>query len=186
MAATRHIQARACRLGVGFLAGVSLAGCAPGFPGPDALELATIPDWKAIPRSSPAQFVAGFDRFCVNGSRDPARQDEALRAAGYVPGYKSTGTRPVLYVVDDWRPAVLVGARICGVRAQSRTGQTDRLRRYIATTFPEAMPVSPERFRNDVEQVWQVEGGMIGTMRNVWEGNRTTYTVLLFRPEGVQ
>ena len=71
---------------------------------------------------------------------------------------------------------------ICGVRAIARTGQTNRVQRYVATTFPQARRVSPDRFGPDVEEAWAVEGGMIATMRNDWVGNGSAYTVTLFRP----
>lgn len=79
---------------------------------------------------------------------------------------------------------MVVNERICGVRAISRTGQTERVNRYIAATFPKARPMQTDRFAIDVEQVWQIDGGLIATTRNDWVGNRSTYTLMLFRPDG--
>lgn len=79
---------------------------------------------------------------------------------------------------------MLLGQRICGVRAVSRTGQTNALNRYVAKAFPDARPLAPARFGTDVEQAWQIDGGLIATMRNDWIGNRAAYTVSIFRPGG--
>lgn len=169
--------------GLGLLALLALTGCSDAAqPQADRLELATIPHWKEVPKSSPSQFVRTFERFCANRSAGMAAMDATLRKAGYVPKVAASARRPAIYVVDDRRPAVVVGERICGVRAVSRTGQTERMNRYVAAAFPEARPVGTQGFSTDVEQVWQIEGGMIATTRNDWVGNRSAYTVALFRP----
>ncbi len=112
-----------------------------------------------------------------------ATVDDRLRAASYVPKVQGSAKRPALYVVDDKRPAVVVNAQTCGVRAISRTGQTDRVNRYVAETFPDAKPLNPSQFSNDVEQVWSIPGGIIATTRNDWVGNSSAYTLILFKPD---
>jgi len=157
-----------------------LAACTDAPPPPDRLELATIPRWREVPKSTPAQLVAAFDRFCVEGAPDMAARDAELRAAGYVPKLRASAGRPALYVVDDRRPAVAVSDRLCAVRAVARTGQTERVNRYVADTFPAARPVSTDGLARDVEQAWATGGRLIATARNLWAGNVTTYTVTLF------
>ncbi|MEQ9260783.1 MAG: hypothetical protein RIG84_16980, partial [Roseovarius sp.] len=160
-----------------------LSACSAEMPGPDRLELATIPRWKEVPRSTPATFVRTFDTFCVERPARPEARESALRSAGYVPRPQQAAGAPRVFVVDDLRPAVLSGARICGVRAVSRTGQTEAVQGYVAKAFPEARPASPAPLGSDVEQAWQVEGGMLATTRNHWVGNAATYTLLLYRPD---
>ncbi len=169
--------------GIGLLAVAVLAACSNAAPTPDRLELATIPRWREVPKSTPAQLVTAFDRFCVEGAPDMAARDADLRAAGYVPKVRATTTRPALYVVDDRRPAVAVSDRLCAVRAIARTGQRERVNRYVADTFPAARPLARDGLSRDVEQAWTIEGGIIATTRNLWAGNVTTYTVTLFTPD---
>lgn len=157
-----------------------LAACSNAAPTPDRLELATIPRWREVPKSTPAQLVTAFDRFCVEGAPGMAAQDARLRAAGYVPKVRATAHRPALYVVDDRRPAVAVSDRICAVRAIARTGQRERVNRYVAQTYPTARPLARDGLSRDVEQAWATGSGIIATTRNLWAGNVTTYTVTLF------
>lgn len=178
----RRAQRTGWRTATALLALASLAACSAARPGPDALELATISRWAEVPKSSPAGLVATFDRHCVHRPQGAAAQDAALRDAGYVPKIRPGARRAGVYVADDWRPAVISDARICGVRAIARTGQTNLVNRYVAASFPRATALDPAAFGNDVEQAWRVEGGMIATMRNDWAGNRSAYTVTLFRP----
>ena len=165
------------------LALVSLTGCSSAMPDADTLELATIKHWKEVPKSHPTTFVKAFDRFCTNRPEGMAAMDTLLRQANYVPKPQVNPGGPTVYVVDDRRPAVVVNDTVCGVRATSRTGQTERVRRYISETYPNARPVSTEPFSSDVEQAWQIPGGMIATTRNDWVGNRSAYSVVLFRPD---
>jgi len=166
------------------LALTGIAGCSSAMPDADTLELATIPHWREVPDSSPTKFVKTFDQFCVNRPKGMAAMDNMLRRASYVPKPKINPKGPTVYVVYDKRPAVAVNDHICGVRALTRTGQTERVGRYITETFPEARPASKDQFSNDVEQVWQINGGMIATMRSNWVGNRSEYTLVLYRADG--
>jgi len=168
----------------GVIAAAALSACSAGRLDADRLELATIPYRKEIPKSSPGQFVGTFDRFCSHRPAGMASMDDRLRAAGFVPRIRPSGRRPGVYVVDDNRPAVMVDRRICGVRAVSRTGQTDRVNRYIAKTYPTARPIDPAGISKDVEQAWAIPGGLIATTRTNLASNRTTYSLILFNPEG--
>jgi len=170
------------RRGLGLLALAALAGCSEARPDADRLELATLPQWTEVPKSSPYQFVTAFAQYCMGRPSGMAATDTMLRKAGYVPRHPATARRPALYLVDDWRPAVVADDRLCGVRAVSRTGQTDRLNRFIGESFPASRPLPPARFGVDVEQAWSTDTGMIATMRNDWVGNRSTYTVVLYEP----
>lgn len=180
MAALRHSMRRRALAGLAPLAVV--AACSDAAPSPDRLELATIPRWREVPKSTPAQLVAAFDRFCTDRAPDMDAQDAKLRAAGYLPKVRARADRPALYVVDDRRPAVAVSDRICAVRAIARTGQRERVNRYVADTFPTARALARDGLSRDVEQAWAIDGGMIATTRNLWVGNVTTYTVTLFTP----
>ncbi|MBZ0123214.1 MAG: hypothetical protein K8F31_04950, partial [Roseovarius sp.] len=181
MAATRHSRPHRALAVLAPLA--VLAACSNAAPPPDRLELATIPRWREVPKSTPAQLVGAFDRFCTDRTPGMAAQDARLRAAGYIPKVRASAGRPALYVVDDRRPAVAVSDRICAVRAVARTGQRERVDRYVAATFPAARPLARDGLSRDVEQAWTIEGGIIATTRNLWAGNVTTYTVTLFTPD---
>ena len=183
----RHISSytRAARFG-GLAVVMALGACSADPLDSDTLELATMRDSNIIPKSSPGQLRRVFDRFCVKGTGNPDALDTQLRAASYVPmrrGQTAAARTSRLYVVDDRRPAVIVSDRICGVRAISRTGQTEEINSYITNAFPKARPMATDRLNRDVEQAWQIDDGIIATTRNRWIGNRSAFTVLLFRPE---
>lgn len=151
-------------------------------PDADRLELATIPRWKEVPRSTPATFVRTFNSFCVEGPGDMQARDAVLRSSGYVPKTRPKPGAARAWVVDDLRPAIVSGGRICGARARARTGQTDAVQGYIAETFPQARALDTGQFGPEVEQAWQVEGGVLATTRSDWVGNASSYTLLLYRP----
>lgn len=152
---------------------------------PDALELFNTFDGNVVPKSSATAFVSAFDTFCVNAPDSIDDVDKALRDVSYVPTSTRNGTR--LYIVDDSRPAIAISERSCAVRALSRTGQTDRVKRYMAETFPDAKPLTPAAFGKDVEQVWKVgepRPGAIVTTRTVELGTTTSYTLIFLRQQG--
>lgn len=150
-----------------------LAGCAPARPAtPDRHELANILPGNIVPKSSPAQLARTFETFCLNGPRDFAAAERALRQAVYVP-LPSQGRGITGFVVDDKRPMVLVSSdgRSCGVGAQSHTGQTERIRTLVAKRFPTARPVDASRFGQDLEQAWQVPGTGILFLQRMGQPN---------------
>lgn len=147
---------------------------------PDQAELANIRRSHLVPKSSPNQMIRAFDRFCINGPADPAQADVQLRAASYVPvPARQRGTRA--YVVDDKRPAVARSARMCMVQVKARTGQADKMQRYIAKNFPDAQPLDPAPLGRGIEQAWRVPGpGLIAT-RRAMDADWHIYTLLLYR-----
>ncbi len=162
-----------------------LAGCTTAGLGPDALEIANIRHYNEVPRSSPAALVRAFDRFCVNRPKDPDAADALLRGASYVPLRKRSGSDARVYLVDDRRPAVVLGRNICLVQAKSRTGQTEKTRAFVAGAFPGARPMSPESFAEDIEQAWIVPGDppvVIATQRRLEPGNKSRYSLIFYQP----
>lgn len=161
---------------------VLLAGCTAGGPGPDAAELANMYSGNKVPKSAPAVMVRAFDRYCVNAAPDRASHDAQLRAAGYVLTAKAVRNGVRLYLVDDRRPAVAVSADMCLVQALARSGQTDRVNRYVVGTFPGAKPLGTADLGAFVEQAWAIPGGILATERRVDAGNHSRYSIILFRP----
>jgi len=161
-----------------------LAGCSAEGLTPDEAEVANIRRAHLVPKAAPAGFVKAFDRFCTNAPDSAAELETALRGADYVP-YRSTPRKGVrVWVVDSKRPAVGVTDTMCLVQARSRTGQTEKVRRYVADTFPEARPTAPTPFGRDIEQAWVLPGNRIlATRRYVETGNHTTYALILFHPD---
>jgi len=172
---------------IGVLGLSVLAGCSAAALGPDALEIANIRHYNEVPRSSPTAMVRAFDRFCVNRPATLQASDAQLRAASYVPTRKRAGSNVRLYLVDDKRPAVAISPNMCLVQASTRTGQTQKARDYTAKVFPDARPMSPTDFGEDIEQAWMVPGNppaIIATLRRLEPGNRSRYALIYYRPRG--
>ncbi|MFV0335298.1 MAG: hypothetical protein ACK5JR_14660 [Tropicimonas sp.] len=139
---------------------------------------------NVFPKSSPAQFTAAFDRFCMDGPRSFREMDGALRAAGYVPVRRDRGRTDRLYVTDSKRPAVRLTSSTCAVVGTSRTGQTDAVRRYVRGSFPKAAEIAADRVGGDVEQAWLVGSDpqeIIGTGRFNDLEVGTRYALIRFR-----
>lgn len=170
MKTAQHITATALLL---------LAACG-GPVTPDQAELSNIKRSHLVPKSSPAQMIKAFDRFCVDGPSDLAQADAQLRAASYVPmPARDRGVRA--YVVDDKRPAVARSARMCMVQVKARTGQTDKVQRYMRKTFVEAQPIDPAPLGRGIEQAWRVsDAQLIATRRSV-DVDRHIYALILYR-----
>ncbi|UWQ33624.1 hypothetical protein K3555_03645 [Leisingera sp. M527] len=170
------------------LAVVLTAGCASLNLGPDAYELANIKDSNIVPKSSPTAFVKTFDKFCTKGPRDSQAAERLLRASSYVPLRRRARNGGRVYVVDDRRPAVAVSSRGCMVQAHSRTGQTERVRRYVAAAFPSAVRVPADRLKQHrFEEAWVLSGdqhGIVATRRTVESGNHSNYALVLYRTNG--
>ncbi len=99
---------------------------------------------------------------------------------------RGRGRADRLYVVDNRRPAVRLTGASCSVVSTSRTGQTDAVRRYMATNFPGAQPVAPDRIGADVEQAWLVGATpqeIIGTGRFNDLEPGTRYALIRFRKD---
>jgi len=171
---------------IGVLGLSVLTGCSAAALGPDALEIANIRHYNEVPRSSPTAMVRAFDRFCVNRPATLQASDAQLRAASYVPTRKQAGSGVRLYLVDDKRPAVAISRNMCLVQAATRTGQTEMLRAYTAKAFPDARPMSPDDFGEDIEQAWAVPGNppaIIATQRRLEPGNRSRYALIFYLPQ---
>ncbi|UWQ80248.1 hypothetical protein K3725_04340 [Leisingera sp. S132] len=164
------------------------AGCARQGLGPDAYELANIKGSNIVPKSSPTAFVKAFDKFCAKGPADPQSAERLLRASSYVPLPRKARNGGRVYVVDDRRPAVAVSSRGCMVQSYSRTGQTERVRRYVAETFPAAVRVPEDQLRrHKLEEAWIISGdqhGIVATRRTVESGNHSNYALVLYRTNG--
>ncbi|MFN3644479.1 MAG: hypothetical protein ACK4TB_16335 [Gemmobacter sp.] len=115
---------------------------------------------NVIPKSSPAQLVATFERYCL----DTAAPAAALKRADYVAVPRRAGSTIASFVVDDRRPAVMLSddGRACAVAVASRSGQTERLRAMVARRFPGARPVDPARIGQQTEQAWAIPGAAGG------------------------
>lgn len=159
------------------------SACSPEAPDADRLELATLSPWNEIPKSTPRELVTGFDRFCVKTTGGPAAQETALRNAGYVPTNTTRGKDRQVFLIDNRAPAIAISPQMCIARSTARTGQTNAVGRYVVDTFPEAILIDPDDLTVDVEQAWAINGGILATARNRWIGNRSSYSVILFRPE---
>jgi hypothetical protein len=162
-----------------------LGACVPGpGGGPDAFELANMQPWNVVPQSTPARLVAGFEAACLDGPADPDRAAAALRKADYVETRRRPGAPTRAFVVDDSRPAVLLGVdgRSCAVAAKARTGQAQRIAAMVARRFPGAQAVDPARIGPRTESAWATGDGMIVLNRVILPGRPSE--VLLIRTRG--
>lgn len=163
---------------------LTIAGCSSSAPSSDRLELATMSKGYEIPKSTPRELITGFDQFCVKTVGGPAVQETALRNAGYVPTNTTRGETRQVFLIDNRAPAIAVSPDMCVARSTARTGQTNAVNRYVEVAFPEAAPMDPANLSVDIEQAWAVNGGILATARNRWVGNRSSYSVILFQPQG--
>ena len=133
----------------------------------DIAELGNMDYEHGMPKSSPRQLVSTFESACLDGARDLASAEPALRSAGFVPLARRPG-RPVVFVSDDKRPAVAISrnGQFCVVAAEARTGQTAAINALVAKRFPQAAAVSPQSLDRTVEQAWQVADGILFTSRS--------------------
>lgn len=141
-------RVRSALRGVG--AALLLSGCTADLTADDYEVRNMNPD-NIVPKSSPKAFIAAFESFCLDPQSRAAVRAK-LRANDYVPAPRKLGAMEV-WVVDDRRPAVLLNDKDCAVLAESRTGQTERVKALVGDRFPEAAPVTDPRFEN----LWQVE-----------------------------
>ncbi len=152
----RHTATTAGKIALAAI--VSLGGCTAKLTS-DEYELRNMKPSNIVPKSSPKALVASFERFCLDqGSRAETRA--ALRASDYVPVPDPVAGMQV-WLVDDLRPAVLLNDSDCVVMAQSRTGQTERVKTLVADRFPQARPVSGSSFEN----LWSQDQSLIFTRR---------------------
>ena len=143
-----------------------LAGCSVDGISPDQAEVNNMWEVHKVPKSAPAAFVRTFDRFCANGAASRSDLDRDLRGANYVPLTAKPRKGVRVYVVDNRRPAVAVSDTMCLVQAKSRTGQTDRVRHYVADNFPNAQPTDASQLGRDVEQAWVLpDNRIVATQR---------------------
>lgn len=110
-----------------------------------------------VPKTTPTRLVTMFQDICLDAPATTEANAARLRAMDYVevPARQRRAIRS--FVVDDSRPAILLAAdgTGCAVAAQSRTGQTERLRRLIAERFPQARPIGGQ----GIEQGWSLGPG---------------------------
>lgn len=154
---------------IAFAATLALGACSQGPIGADVYELANIRPDHVVPKSSPAQFVAGFRRHCVGASG--AQRDAGLRAADYVPVPRRG--RVQAWAVDTRAPLVMTQPGACAVAAQSRTGQASRVAAMIARDYPTARPVTVP----GAEAAWIVPGALITTNRTGAPSTPASYTL---------
>lgn len=159
---------------------LALAACADGLSPADRSELDNMWRGNLAPKSSPANLVAAFDRFCVQPPR--AQAEAALRAAGYIPlPERAQGARG--WVVDDSRPAVALSGTMCVVRAKSRSGQTDRFNDYVTRAFPQASPADPAAFGDAIEAAWAVPGPAIVATERRRDLDFFIFSLIYYTPE---
>lgn len=146
---------------------VALASCAqsPAYDA-DAYELGNLDPANQIPKSSPSQLAKTFASACIDGPKDFAAAEAALRKQGFVP-YPSRDDL-VTFVSDDRRPAVQLSKRGdgCVVAASARTGQTEELLQLVARRFPQAQPLDAESVGRDLERAWKIDGGILFLLRS--------------------
>lgn len=164
---------------------LAIAGCTSDMPAADRAELGNIAPWNVVPKSSPAQLVQTFDRFCMRADTSPQAFEALARDASYVPAnaYRVGAAR--VYLVDDRRPAIAVTDTMCLVRAAPRTGQADSVQDYVAETYPDATPLAPASFGAGIERAWQLRipgDAVIATRRLLDVNIDPVYEVILFRP----
>jgi hypothetical protein len=136
----------------------ALSACMGAAPSPETYELANIYGDNVVPKSTPARFVAAFERYCLD--HDGSGLDAVLRADDYVPVPRRADAKVQSWVVDDRRPAVMLldGNSGCSVAAETRTGQTAEVQSLIARRYPDAAPLDPTDVGRNVEQAWAVPG----------------------------
>lgn len=132
-------------------------------------ELANAAFRNVVPKSSPAALVATFRRFC--GEDRPVVETAAMLRAGDYVETESGRDAMRRFVVDDRRPAVLLEERAahrsCGVGAASRTGQAERVARFVPTEFPDAVPADPATFGEGIERAWVRPDGSTVTLHRI-------------------
>ena len=139
-------------------AAIGLSACMSQPPTSDAYELANIYADNVVPKSTPARFVAAFERYCLD--HDGTGLDAILRADDYVPVPRRAGAKVQSWVVDDRRPAVMLldDRAGCSVAAEARTGQTTEVQALVARRYPGARSLDPTDVGRNVEQAWAVPG----------------------------
>jgi hypothetical protein len=160
---------------------MALAGCGPdGLSPADRAELDNMWRINLMPKSTPAQLVVAFDRFCVRTPR--ADIEGALRDAGYVPlPEREKGARA--FVIDTNNPAVAYTDSICSVRALARSGQTEAFNDYVAGRFPEARETDPEPLGADIEAAWRLPGPALLASERRRDIDFFSYSLIYYRPE---
>ncbi len=132
-----------------------LSGCDPQYDAREA-ELRNFKPTHLVPKSSPAALVKAFDTYCIEGPKSPSELRKKLESAGYVAYTAQPRDGVHSFVVDNKRPAVLITSDGCAVAAASRSGHTERLRSYVASTFPNAKTIDPAPLGDQIEDAWVV------------------------------
>lgn len=161
------------------------AATAPGqVAAPEIYELANMRPGNVVPKSSPSALMSAFTKYCLDGSRDPARVGASLRSADYVAVPQTAPNGITAFVVDDSRPMVMVSqdGRTCAVGAASRTGQTARIRSMIAERFPAATALDPASVSPNTELAMLAPGaGVIFVQRLVTTISNTRLVLGIWR-----
>lgn len=164
------------RLGLVCVVAALASACTQPAPeGSDAHELANFAQSNLMPKSSPRQVVATFEKACLNGFAT----ESDMRSAGFVPLPRDD--KATAYVSDDTRPNVAMTAdgKGCSIAAASRTGQTDALRAMVAERFPDARPMDGATAgRLGVEQGWMVDGAAIYLQRKMPDFSRMIFGIV--------
>ncbi|MCL4188396.1 MAG: hypothetical protein KJZ85_12380 [Rhodobacteraceae bacterium] len=160
---------------------LGLGGCGGRLPAPDALELANLRPWNAVPATAPARLVAVFEQVCIDGPEAPDRAAAALHAMDYVESPGRPGAAVRGFLVDDDRPAVLVGSdgRSCAVAARARTGQTAGIAAMVARRFPDARGLAPVLLGPRTERGWATPGGGFVLLHRVIVAGRPSELLLI-------
>jgi hypothetical protein len=106
-----------------------------------------------------------------------------LRKADYVETRARPAARTRSFVVDDSRPAILLGVdgRSCAVAAKARTGQTERIRAMIARRYPDAQAMDPARIGPRTESAWSAGDGLIVLNRVILPGRPSELLLIRLR-----
>lgn len=166
-----------------------LSGCVAASPSsPELIELSNIKPSHIVPKSSPAQLVSAFRRYCLADTLDDARQ--ALRKDDYIQKPRRGRSAVHSYVVDSRKPAVLLSGEAerfnCAVLAEARTGQTSRIEDFVTAGFPKLAEADPARLGPRTERAWLAAGANGGIVFTKRAGPRITPQYLMFgilRPE---
>jgi hypothetical protein len=165
------------------LALFALTACqTPATSTPELIELSNIKPANIVPKSSPAQLVSAFRRFCL--ANNLAEAEQALRKTDYIRKPRRGRTGVASYVVDSRSPAVMLSGTAerfsCVVLSEARTGQTARIEDFVAARFPKAVKTDPARVGPRTERAWLAAGNTGGIVYTRRAGPRITPQYLMF------
>lgn len=156
---------------------VVAAGCVPASrtevtaraPTAELYEFANMRESNLVPKSSSAALVKAFEKFCFDSGRDAKAVAKKLRAADFVAAPNTSANGQTAFVVGDTRPMVVISddGRFCAVVAQSRTGQTARIRSMIDRRFPGTRHVRSDTPKTEILVQTSGRNGGLVTLRRL-------------------